>query len=130
MTLPALALARAVVACGRLMAESGEITPTIETTVQAASDFIASQCEATASRYFDAATKSYPFGPGDGCYDIVTGSDHGAPGSGCRSGAGTLLGIGLAIGMAPTLAAVRVALLPWLDGMDERLSVGRSIRRA
>ncbi len=40
------------------------------------------------NQFFNDSTNSYPFGPGEGCYSIR--SDCKA-GSGCRSGAGTLL---------------------------------------
>ena len=63
----------------------------IERTLSAASQYLKESDQVNWSRFANAATQSYPFGPGDGCLGIEElGHDSCGPGSGCRSGIGFL----------------------------------------
>lgn len=109
-------LARGVAALGReLLAR--ERAPHVEATLRAATAFA---LEPTLDRYdalVAAATDTYPFGPGDGCFAIpALGVEGCAPGSGCRSGAGTLAAIAEEISYEVAVDALRAGLLPWLRG--------------
>jgi hypothetical protein len=116
--LPSQALARAVVAAGPALLARQPL-PTVEATLAAGAAYVAAPSEATWAALFEASTMSYPFGPGEGCYS--TWADGGcAPGSGCRSGAGTLSSIASEVGAAVVLTAVRAALLPWLAALEDR----------
>jgi hypothetical protein len=83
----AVTLARALVAAADLAPR----LPTVEATLAAARAYVADPCEATHRAYFDAASASFPYGPGEGCYAVAeTGIAGCEVGSGCRSGSGTL----------------------------------------
>jgi len=104
-------LIRAFVACG----SSLEHLPTVACTLRAAREFIAEPTEAQWDALLRAATDSYPFGPGDGCFAIAEiGYTRCEPGSGCRSGAGTLACIAHEVGYDAVADAVRVELGKWL----------------
>lgn len=119
-SLPALTLARAVAALGPLLIEKqrlGEGHP-VRRTLAACLAFIEAPNEQTWSFYFDAATDSYPFGPGDGCHCLLPSERHGERGGGCISGAGTLMSIAHEVGMDAAVAELRRVLLPWLDTLE------------
>ncbi|MEZ4249159.1 MAG: hypothetical protein R3B99_13070 [Polyangiales bacterium] len=90
-------------------------TDRLESTLRAARDVVegptgeeGDEAWAELSR---AATRSYPFGPGDGCHCVdALGVQGCGPGSGCRSGAGTFDSIALTVGYAPVAAATRDVL--------------------
>lgn len=105
-------LARAVVAVGyRLLEQHG--LPTIAQTTEAAEQFAIEPTEAHLDHYQSAATQSFPFGSGDGCYALPeTGYAGCEPGSGCRSGAGCLALSNLDARVV--MEAIANDLLPWL----------------
>ena len=110
---PQQLLARAVVAVGyHLYAKDN--ARTIALTIEAAERFALAPTAENFASYQTAATNSYPFGAGDGCYAIAeTGYPGCAVGSGCRSGSGCLYLAGL--DEIIVLAAIREELLPWLQ---------------
>jgi hypothetical protein len=117
------ALARAVAAVGRpLLARhpDGPQTARISATLAAAEAYARDPGDMTELALYECATDSYPFGPGEGHYGI-TEPDGCEPGSGCRSGAGTLLFAARGIGFAVTVQALTAELTPWLRS---RLSSG------
>lgn len=119
-SLPALTLARAVAALGPLLIEQlglAEGHP-VRRTLAACLAFIAAPNEPTWQSYFDAATSSYPFGSGDGCYCLLPSERHGERGGGCISGAGTLMSVAHEVGMEAAVAELRRVLLPWLDTLE------------
>ncbi len=110
---PQQILARAVVACGYRLLEQHAFS-TIALTIQAAEQFVCEPTEAHFAIYQNAATNSYPFGPGDGCFALPeTGYSGCEPGSGCRSGAGCLALSDL--DESVVLEVIAKDLLPWLD---------------
>jgi hypothetical protein len=109
---PQQILARAVVAFGYRLFEQHAF-PTIARTIQAAEQFASEPTEAHFDLYQSAATQSYPFGPGDGCYALPeTGYAGCVPGSGCSSGAGCLALSD--VGEGVVMEAIANDLLPWL----------------
>ena len=100
-------LARMTESAGRLLFEhqGWDQAHPVARTLVAADAFVADPTDDTYSDYVRAATMSYPFGAGDGCFRLpeFDGCD---PGSGCTTGAGTLWSIGHTIGFEQTLAAV------------------------
>lgn len=85
--------------------------PTVDQTLEAARVFLADPTDARYAALQLAATSSYPFGPGDGCFSIdelgYTGCE---PGSGCRSGAGGLVSIAETVGYDRVADTIRDAL--------------------
>src|SRR6185437_17163173 len=114
--LAAQALARAVAAVGRpLLARhpDGPQTPRISATLAAAEAYARDPDDRTERALYQCATDSYPFGPGEGHYG-TTERDGCEPGSGCRSGAGTLLFAARETGFAAAIQALTAELAPWL----------------
>lgn len=114
--LAAQALARAVAAVGRpLLARhpDGPQTPRISATLAAAEAYARDPGDRTELALYECATDSYPFGPGEGHYG-TTERDGCEPGSGCRSGAGTLLFAARETGFAAAVQALTAELTPWL----------------
>jgi hypothetical protein len=105
-------LARAVVAAGRPLMERAP-APAIAATLAAAGAYARSPGDETQSEYFACATSSYPYGSGEGHYGIEDGCE---PGSGCISGAGTLLCVGRQVGFEVVVDALTAELVPWLRG--------------
>jgi hypothetical protein len=101
---------RAVLACGCVA--TGPLVAedlAIQATVEAARRYALAPDHAREVDFMEAATSSYPFGPGDGCLGVDELGGHGAPGGGCTSGAGFLWEVA---SWAPTTpAAVRDALV-------------------
>jgi hypothetical protein len=111
-SLEAQALARALVACGSAL----EHLPTVVRTLAAAREYVANPTDEQWDALVTAATASYPFGPGDGCFAIrELGFPGCEPGSGCRSGAGTLACVAEEIGYETAAAAIRGALGDWIQ---------------
>lgn len=110
--LPLQLMARAVVAAGQALLRRGPPRP-VAATVAAAQAYVDDPGEGTFAYYAEAATRSYPFGAGDGCYARAGRSDCGA-GSGCRTGIGTLAAVAVEVGAPAVLAAVVEAWAPWL----------------
>jgi hypothetical protein len=116
--LAAQALARAVAAVGRpLLARhpDGPQTTRIGVTLAAAEAYARDPGDQTELALYECATDSYPFGPGEGHYG-TTERDGCEPGSGCRSGAGTLLFAARETGFAEAVQALTAGLIPWLRG--------------
>lgn len=105
-------LVHALLAAGPLLPPS----PAIDETLRAARAFAVEPTEARYDALTAAATSSYPFGPGDGCFAVRELGYVGCePGSGCRSGAGCLASIAEAVGYDRTADALRSALRAWLE---------------
>ncbi|MCB9566098.1 MAG: hypothetical protein H6710_02585 [Myxococcales bacterium] len=83
-------------------------------TLQAAEQFIAEPSDENHAAFFRAATDSYPFGPGDGCFAVPELGSHGTPGAGCAGGVGSIAYLAPASESARLLAALRRELGPWL----------------
>jgi hypothetical protein len=106
------ALARALVAAGALR----EPSLTTDRTLQAAREYADDPTEAHWAVLQQRATASYPFGPGDGCYRVPDlGVPDCGPGSGCSSGAGTLVNVAEEVGYEAAADAVRRYLEEWLS---------------
>lgn len=111
------ALARAVAAVGRpLLARhpDGPQFIRISATLAAAEAYARDPGDETEMALYQRATDSYPFGPGEGHYG-TTERDGCEPGSGCRSGAGTLLFAARETGYAIAFQALAAELTPWLS---------------
>jgi hypothetical protein len=89
-------------------------------TIKAAEAYLLAPTDETFAGYFSAATNSYPFGAGEGCYAIrELGYPGCEPGSGCMSGAGSLYNIAHATGFEVVWQSITSELIPWLqDGTD------------
>lgn len=112
-SLPQQILARVVVALGYVLNEKLGYE-TIAHTVRAAERFALEPTIANFESYQKAATNSYPFGPGDGCYAVPeTGYNRCEPGSGCRSGSGCLYLSGM--DESVVIEVIRKDLLKWLQ---------------
>lgn len=113
-SLPQQILARAMVAVGYQLYKTLGYK-TLAQTIEAAEQFALEPTIGNFDQYQNAATNSYPFGAGDGCYAIPETGYHGCDrGSGCRSGSGALY---LAeIDKIVTMEIIQNALLPWLLG--------------
>jgi len=112
------ALARAVAAVGRPLLvrhPDGPQSLRITATLAAAEAYARDPGDQTELALYDCATDSYPFGPGEGHYG-TTERDGCEPGSGCRSGAGTLLFAARETGFAEAVQALTAELTPWLRG--------------
>ncbi len=120
-SLPYQILARAVVAGGYLLInDQGEIETIVET-IRAGENYALNSTEQNWDLFFECATRSYPFGPGDGCLSIRE-LENGAtcrPGSGCISGSGSLASLGC--DDADTMRKIAEELLPWILGNDDPL---------
>ena len=85
-------------------------------TLQAAEAYCRAPGSDTFAAYFKAATASYPFGSGEGCYAVKEcGYDGCQPGSGCSSGAGSLYFIAKEINCDVIWNAISAEVLPWLE---------------
>ena len=114
--LAAQALARAVAAAGRpVLARhpEGLATGRISATLGAAEAYARDPGDQTELALFECATDSYPFGPGEGHYGI-TEQEGCEPGSGCQSGAGTLMFAARETGFAVVIQVLTAELAPWL----------------
>ncbi len=120
-SLPNQILARAVVALGYTLIDAQGAMETIIETIKAAENYALHPTEQNWDLLFHCATRSYPFGPGDGCLSIPE-LENGVtcqPGSGCISGAGSLASLGL--DDAAVFATIAAELLPWINGTDDPL---------
>lgn len=122
-SLPMQILARAVIAIGYelLQKRDGE---TIRRTIQAAEEFALEPQMDRYEIFQNAATNSYPFGPGDGCYAVPTEKYSGCePGSGCISGAGCLFHTAPVLNEEEVLQVIARELVPWLHGKADPVLV-------
>ncbi|UJR84863.1 hypothetical protein [Sandaracinus amylolyticus] len=110
-----IALTTAMVAAGRALLEAGvlELDTNVRATIDAAERYLEAPGDASWAVYEDAATASYPFGSGEGCFAIAELASSCAAGSGCHSGSGALYFVALAIGDERLVDAVRPALASW-----------------
>jgi hypothetical protein len=96
-----------LVAVGPLLPDK----PHIARTIAAARQYVGAPSEEHWAELFRAATSSYPFGPGEGCFCIdELGAEGCGPGSGCRSGAGSFASIAESYGYDAVATALRSAL--------------------
>lgn len=109
-------LAHAVVATGDalLAAIAPEARANVTATIEAARAFTEAPSESAWDVLFDAATHSYPFGPGEGCHALRELGGHGAFGAGCVSGAGFLDAVASVLGDAAVMTTLREHLAPRL----------------
>ncbi|MEM6793068.1 MAG: hypothetical protein AAF725_03755 [Acidobacteriota bacterium] len=106
----------ALIALGDLVlgVRHSQARPAIQRTIFAAEECFANPGGARLDGLFSEATKTYPFGPGEGCYAIpATGVEGCGPGSGCRTGVGTLACQG--IPARQIMDHFRKELVPWLE---------------
>lgn len=83
-------LAVSVKTLGEELVRSGKFPsphPVLDT-YASADDYVKNPTAENWEKFFLDSTNSYPFGPGEGCHSIRSDCK---PGSGCKSGAGTLL---------------------------------------
>lgn len=115
-------LTRSIIAAGYALAEKQGFPndhPVVRT-IQAAEAYCLAPTEDRFDRYFEAATASYPFGSGEGCYVIDELGYAGCePGSGCVSGAGSLYQVAAELGVEVVRQAIAQELIPWLQGEDD-----------
>ena len=110
-------LARAIIAAGHKLLEKRPL-PNIRATIEAAEAYVLAPTEEHFDLYFTAATASYPFGSGEGCYAVADlGYPNCEPGSGCTSGAGSLDSIAAELGDEVVMRALVEELVPWLRGV-------------
>lgn len=107
----ARAISRGVVATGPELLQRCHDSSRIAATLRAAEDYLADPSEEASAAYFHAATRSYPFGAGEGCYSVGAAGHTGKRGDGCASGAGTLVSIAAAIGAELARGQIKAALL-------------------
>jgi hypothetical protein len=113
-SLEAQLLGRAVIAAGRPLAAKHA---TVARTLEAARAYVGDPTDDRYEAFQIAATASYPYGPGDGCFAIAELGYAGCDvGSGCRSGAGSLVCVAEEIGYECVAEAVRREVSEWLRG--------------
>jgi hypothetical protein len=92
----------------------------VRATVARADEYAEHPTEDAYRAYADAATASYPFGAGEGCHRVPELGAECCPGSGCRSGAGSLHQIALVVGADVVVAAIDAELAPWVRSTETR----------
>ena len=89
-----------------LAAQSGE-RPDLQQTLEAGRVYLAEPSEAAWGDFYRAATTSYPFGPGEGCFSVPALGTGCGPGAGCRSGAGGFVDMAYGLGYPAVRDALR-----------------------
>lgn len=84
-------------------------------TLEAARRYVECPGSEQLEELYERATASYPHGPGDGCYALEGPPCPGIPGSGCGSGAGSLVFMAERIGFERTLERLRTEVVPHLE---------------
>ena len=118
-SLPYQILARSIVAVGYKKILHEGTKETILKTIKSGENYAMNPTEQQWDQFFDCATMSFPFGPGEGCYSIpeLKNGPSCNPGSGCISGAGSLACLGLnEVEVMTTLAE---ELIPWIMGKND-----------
>jgi hypothetical protein len=111
-------LTRSIIAAGHELVEKQHFSPDhpVVITLWAAETYCHTPDPVHFALYFKAATASYPFGSGEGCYAIKECGYCGCqPGSGCPSGAGSLYSIASEVGIQVVWQAIATELIPWLQ---------------
>ena len=122
---PKQLITRAIIAMGYHMLDNSklhdEVVRNVLKTIKAASEFVIYPSESTYAEYFRSATSSYPYGTGDGCYSVTTLRKEGMKlcevGTGCRSGAGSLMSNGL--DNNKLFEAIAIELIPWIKNEED-----------
>ena len=118
-SLPMQILTRSVIAAGKGLVKKRAYPrnhPVVKT-LQAAEAYSLLPTKVAFDRYFYAATNSYPFGTGEGCYAVKELGYAGCElGSGCKSGAGTLDQIAYEVGAEEVMQLIAEEVVPWLKG--------------
>lgn len=119
-------LTRSIVAAGRVLVAK-QAFPTshpVVATIQAAERYCLEPTEERFDSYFKAATASYPFGAGEGCYAVSELGYAGCEaGSGCISGAGSLYQIAAFVGVEVAVQQIAQELIPWLRGEADLIAL-------
>lgn len=116
-SLPHQILARAVITIGHQLIHKLGLA-TIKHTTEMAEIFAIEPTVENFNAYQHAATNSYPFGSGDGCYAVSeTGFAGCEPGSGCSSGSGCLYLSGLENDFV--MQCIADELIPWLENRED-----------
>jgi hypothetical protein len=111
-------LTRSVVATGYELVKKQNFPAThpVVKTIKAAEVYILEPSQDLFDNYFMAASDSYPFGSGEGCYAVdELGYPGCEPGSGCMSGAGSLYNMAGVLGPAIVMQSIARELIPWLS---------------
>ena len=122
-------LTRSIVAAGYELAtkQAFPAIHPVRKTLEAAELYCLEPTEEHFDRYFEAASASYPFGSGEGCYAIADLGYSGCePGSGCMSGAGSLYSLATELGAEVVGQLIAQELILWLQG--EADPVARRVR--
>jgi hypothetical protein len=122
-SLPRQILTRGVIASGKELMKKRAYPSNhpVAKTIQAAEAYSLTPTEAAFELYFHSATNSYPFGTGEGCYAVKELGYAGCePGSGCKSGSGTLDQIASEVGAEEVMRLIAKEIVPWLNGESER----------
>jgi hypothetical protein len=120
-------LTRSIIAAGHELVIKQHIAPShpVMNTLRAAEAYCHTPQPDYFAQYFEAATASYPFGSGEGCYAIVECGYSGCqPGSGCPSGAGSLYSIADEVGIEEIWQAITTEIFSWLE--EERVTIALS----
>lgn len=122
---PKQLITRAIIAMGYHMLDNSnlriEAAQNVLKTIKAASDYVMYPNASTYTEYYRSATNSYPYGAGEGCYSVTTLRKEGMKlcdaGTGCRSGAGSLMSNGL--DDKELFESIASELIPWIKGEED-----------
>ena len=115
-------LARSIIAAGREFAKRRMFPADhpIVKTIHAAEAYVLDPAQDRLDSYYAAATASYPYGSGEGCYAVAELGYPGCqPGSGCASGAGSLYSLAHDLGVDDLWRGIAKDLVPWLQGESD-----------
>jgi hypothetical protein len=127
-TLARIAVATSGMLCAALQAEAA--VHHVTATTRAAREYALHPTEENDNAFFEAATDSFPFGPGDGCLAVEELGGHETRGAGCGSGAGFIWYVAQQIGMGRARAAIVRDVVPWLEGTGDPLAEGTLAKEA
>jgi len=90
-------LIQSIIAIGNKLLEDKDYD-TIKKTIESAKKYLSDPSEKNGEAFFESSSNSYPYGIGEGCYAMRQLGFKGCElGSGCRTGAGTILCNGLEV---------------------------------